>query len=557
MRDLLRLVLVAVMSFAVVGIAMLYSRGGDLGTSVRSFGSGAAAFASTVSESVGLSEPAPATPTAAAETETPQSPVHTLVLPRPNAAQWAGLAGFPDQAEVIFPLPRGQSFLSGALNLSFDTQLAEHGDGLLTLSVNGTPRGQVVLDSGRAQHQIRIALTPADLAGERIVLHMAGRGNTNSGQICPTDAANSGSAVTLSADSGLELQSDRPLADAVQALVIAPQPLVLSPGISSGDMALTIWANQMFNRSGIAARIGTAGNGETPVTISQNAVLAAGVASGNSLAGKSAVDQVIAAMGATVTQPVGWPVNVADLGAETIVKSFRGSRRWTIPFNAVDLPGGGLPEQFRLRLKTTPLADNNDWVVRISLNGNLIDTRRLAGATDTIAFDVPLPAERMLPANALVVELVDTTPNEGICTRGPDAQAQLQPESALLDLGGADAGWAKLVSDLASAADVGLEADPGLSAAQAARGGELLSMVLPRKAAVRFDGMGAVKLSMVSRQGLAQYLTGQAADASIKALLPGATGNAAPLLVDVPSAELGTALERLGPDDVVILISGL
>lgn len=554
MRDLLRLVLVAVMSFAVVGVAMVYSRGGDLGTSVRSLGSGAAAFASTVSESIGLAEPAPASPV---EAETAPTSTHTLVLPRPNAAQWAGLAGFPDQAEVTFPLPRGQSFVSGALNLNFDTQLAEHGDGLLTLSVNGTPRGQIVLDSGRAQHQIRIALTPADLAGERIVLHMAGRGNTNSGQICPTDAANSGSAVTLSADSGLELQSDQPLADAVQALVIAPQPLVLSPGVSTGDMALTVWANQLFNRSGIAARIGTAGAGETPVTISQNAVLAAGVATGNSLTGKTAVDQVIAAMGATVMQPAAWPVSVADLGAETIVKSFRGSRRWTIPFNAVDLPGGGLPEQFRLRLKTTPLAGSNDWVVRISLNGNLIDTRRLPGATDTIAFDVPLPAERMLPANALVVELVDTTPNEGICTRGPDAQAQLQPESALLDSVGADAGWARLVEDLARSTDIGLDADAGLSAAQAARAGEMLSMVLPRKAVVRFDGMGTVKLSMVSRQGLAQYLSGQAAEASIQALLPGATGNAAPLLVDVPSAELGAALERLGPDDVVILISEL
>ncbi len=550
MRDLLRLLLLAVMSFAVVGVAMVYSRGGDLGAAMRTLSNSTAGFVTTVGERVGLTEPTLDQPV--------QNDVHTLVLPRPNAAQWAGLAGFPDQAEVNFTLPRGQSFLAGALNLGFDTQLTEHGDGLLTLSVNGTPRGQIVLDSGRAQHRIRIELTPADLAADRIVLHMAGRGTTNSGQICPTDGANSGSAVTLTADSALELQSDRPLDDAVQALVIAPRPLVLQPGSSANDMALTIWANQLFNRSGIGARIGEAGRGETPVAVSQDAVVASGVASGNSLVGKSAVDQVIAAMGASTAQPPSWPVNVADLGAETIVKSFRGSRRWTIPFNAVDLPGGTLPEQFRLRLKTTPLAGNNDWVVRLSLNGNLIDTRRIAGTMDTISFDVPLPAERMLPANALVVELVDTTPNEGICTRGPDAQAQLQPESAFLNLASAEAGWARLVEDLASASDIGIEVASSLSLAQAARASELVSVILPRETAPRFDGLGSVRLTMVGQQDLAQYLTGLDAETAIKALVPPApTGNAAPVLVDVLDSKMGAVLERLGPEDVVIFISGL
>lgn len=550
MRDLLRLLFLAVLSFTIVGVALVYSRGGDLTTAIRTLGDGAADLAGNVGERVGLADP---DAVAAARIDT-----HTLTLPRPNAAQWAGLAGFPDQAEVIFPLPRGHSLLAGALNLSFDTQLAEHGDGLMTLSVNGTPRGQVVLESGRAQHRIRIELTPADLVGDRIVLHMAGRGNTNSGQICPTDAANSGSAVTLNPDSALELKSDHPLADAVQALVVAPQPLVLGPGTSEGDMALAIWANQMFNRSGIAARMGDAGAGETPVSISQNAVLAAGIPSGNSLMGKNAVDQVIAAMGVSAVQPLDWPVDVGALGAETIVKSFRGSRRWTIAFSAADLPGGALPEQFRLRLKTTPLSGHNDWVVRISLNGNLINTRRLAGTTDTIAFDVPLPPERMLPSNALVVELVDTTPNQGICTRGPDAQAQLQPESALLNFASANSGWAKLVEDLVAATDIGLAADPDLSLAQAARAGEMLSMILSRQAAPRFDGEGAVKLTMTGRHGLTHHLTGLSVETSIKAFLPSSTpGNRAPVLLDVSVAELGTALKRLGPDDVVIIISGL
>src|SRR5690606_6183722 len=125
---------------------------------------------------------------------------HTLSLARPMAASWVGLAGFPDQSEIVFRIPRGEAWLSGALELVFDTQLTEHGDGLPTLSVTGTPRGQLVLDSGRNTQRARIELTAADLGSDRLVLHMSGRGTTNSGQICPTDAANSGSAVTLAAE---------------------------------------------------------------------------------------------------------------------------------------------------------------------------------------------------------------------------------------------------------------------------------------------------------------------------------------------------------------------
>jgi hypothetical protein len=542
MRDLFRLVAIAALSFAVVGIAMVYSRGGDIATTVRSVSEGVSGVVSDVGDMI-----------AGTPADEADAPLHSLSLMRPNATQWVGLAGFPDQTEIGFALPRGGHFVSGALDLSFDTQLTQHGDGLMTLSVNGTPRGQVVLDSGRATHQVRIALTPADLAGERVVLHMAGRGTTNSGQICPTDAANSGSAVTLTADSRLELISDRPLTDAVGALAVAPQPLAVAPGGSEGDMALAIWASQQLDRSGIATRLGEAGSGETAIEVSDHAVAAAGMSATNLLVGQRAVDRLIDTAGAATPLPAAWPVSVADLGAETIVKTFRGSRRWSIPFAAADLPGGGLPDQFRLRLKTTPLAGDNDWVVRLSLNGNLIETRRLAGRSDTIALDVGLPAERLLPRNALVVELVDTTPNEGICTRAPDAQAQLQPESALVDLRPADGGWAGLIEALAAAPGISLAATDNLTLAQASRAGALLSMVLPRAADMRFDGEGAVHLSVVGRAGLAQHLAG-VEDGGVTAILPAGTALAA---IPVPGAEFGAALERLGPDDVVILATGL
>lgn len=545
MRDLFRLVAVALMSFAVVGFAMLYSRGGDVRTTFEAVSQSVTGLAADASQAISGGGDVP---------EESAVTGHPLSVPRPNAARWAGLAGFPDQSEVSFPLPRGGDYLSGTLNLVFDAQLTEHGDGLMTLSVNGSQRGQVVLDAGRATHQVQIELTPSDLVGDRVVLHMAGRGTTNSGQMCPTDAANSGSAVTLSAQSRLDLVASQPLADPLARLAAAPQPFVLTaPQLE--DKAMAVWANQYLNRFGMASRIGTVGSGETPITVSAlGAISVAGVAEENRLVGQGAVQQLVAATGA-VLPPLAWPVSVADLGAETTVKTFRSTRRWQVPFRAADLPGGALPEQFNLRLKTTPLAGDNDWVVRVSLNGNLVETRRFAGNVDTIVLDMALPPERMEPANTLVVDLVDTSPGIGTCPRPPEAQAQLLPESGLVDLAAATDGWAGLIESLARAPEITLSVASGLADTQLGQASDMLSGLLPRQARMRFEGNTGTRLIVSERAGLAQALSGIAVTDAVKVIVPArrATGALGPDVLTLPSVELGTALEGLKQDDVVII----
>lgn len=542
MRDLVRLLVVGVMSLAIVGVAMIYSRGGDLNSAMQSLTAGVSGVFADVTESV-------------SGTDETRAETYQLSLTRPNAARWVGLAGFPDQTEVSFPLPPGGQYLSGRLNLDFDTQLTAEGDGLMTLSVNGTARGQVVLDSGRANHQVQIDLTPADLAGDRVVLHLAGRGTTGGGQICPTDAVNAGSAVTLSADSRLELTSDRPLPNATSALVVAPQPFVLTSEPTSGGIAFAIWANQQFNRAGIASRIGTAGAGETAIRVSDHTTIAAGMASGSVLAGQGAVDQVIAASGAVLPPLTTWPVSVTDLGAETTVKTFRGSRRWTIPFNAADLPHGALPDQFSLRLATTPLAGTADWLLRITLNGNLIDTQRIAGSADAISRAITLPPERLLPKNALQVELIDTTTSDSLCARLPDVQAQLLPESQFSDTAPATMAWASLIENLAASRQVSIDAWSGLTPAQANSASAVLASILPRTTQLPFGAQGAITLTVTDRANFAQQLSAISAGTPIQAILPAASASL--LVVAVPSPELGAALQRLGPDDVIILATGL
>lgn len=267
------------------------------------------------------------------------------------------------------------------------------------------------------------------------------------------------------------------------------------------------------------------------------------------------MNQLIATTGTAAVLPSAWPVSVADLGGETTVKTFRGSRRWTIAFNAADLPGGALPEQFNLRLATTPLADDNQWLVRVSLNGNLVDAQRIPGSVDTITQSIALPIERMLPKNTMIVELVDTTPSEGVCSRPPEAEAQLLPESGFNDTAAASLAWADLIERLGTSPQISISADTALSAAQSGRASALLSAVLPRSANFSYDGQGSLALSITDLGNLAQQLNRHADSIGIKAILPGV--NAALDVVSVPSAEFSIALKRLGPDDVIILATGL
>jgi len=548
MRDLFRLIALALISCAIVGAAMIYSRDGDLGASIRNVASTAGETLSVVGQKLAGAE-------AGASDNAAEGNSFPVTIGRAKAAQWVGLAGFPDQTELVFPIPAGATYQSGALVLSFDTQLTEVGDGLLTVSVDGTPRRQIVLEGGNASHQLRIELTAAELVLDRIVLGLAGRGTTNSGQICPVDAANSGSAVTLSADSRLELRADQPLTDAVDALLAAPSPLVLDGGQTASDSAMVAWANQQLNRGGVAARIGVAGAAETPVTLVDHAASAAGVATRNQLIGQQAIAQLIKAAGAAMPVPSAWPVTAADLGAETSVRSFRGSRRWTIGFAAADLPGGHLPEQFMVRLKATPLADDNDWVVRVTLNGNLIETRRLDGSADSIAFAVDLPEARLQPSNDLMVELVDTTGNEGVCRKASDAQAQLLPESALSDTSPPSTEWAELIEQIAAAPHISITSSAPLGDAHGAQASALLAMLLPRQAKVRFDGDAAVKLDMVDRAGFAATVAKLPVGQSVVAALP-ARGKAAMTVVALPSPDFAAALAQLEADDVFVIIAG-
>src|SRR5690606_5568529 len=102
-------------------------------------------------------------------------------------------------------------------------------------------------------------------------------------------------------------------------------------------------------------------------------------------------------------------------------------------------------------LRASQLADGNEWIVRVSLNGNLLQAARLPGNVPDIFLAIDLPVALQGLNNTIEVELVDTSPVQGTCRAAPDAQAQLMPQSRLVASASQPSnGWGALVRRLAT-----------------------------------------------------------------------------------------------------------
>src|SRR5690554_4511560 len=97
MRDLLRLLAIAVLVFAIVGFAMIYSRDSAFRYGLASFLSGTGgAISRGFSDLTGLGR----------GSDEPALETASLRIMRPNQTAWVGLTGFPDQTAVHFSVPQ-------------------------------------------------------------------------------------------------------------------------------------------------------------------------------------------------------------------------------------------------------------------------------------------------------------------------------------------------------------------------------------------------------------------------------------------------------------------
>jgi hypothetical protein len=225
-----------------------------------------------------------------------------------------------------------------------------------------------------------------------------------------------------------------------------------------------------------------------------------------------------------------------------------------------------MPTRLDLALKTSELVAGSEWVVRVSLNNNLLETRRFDGKIGDIALPIALPIERQGLVNSIQIELVDTSPNDSICRAAPDAQAQLLPETKLT-AGEAQPvdGWGATVRQLAAAPSIDLTVEGSLDAAGASRAAAMLGQFLPVRSTVTFgDDASPMRLTVVDANAIGEAMR---LSANL-GVAPGSVASKGQLLVmsstsltgtdiavhrleDADSAALASALKR---DDVAILV---
>ena len=213
-----------------------------------------------------------------------------------------------------------------------------------------------------------------------------------------------------------------------------------------------------------------------------------------------------------------------------------------------------MPRRFAIDLKTSTLAPGNDWVVRVSLNGNLLKTERFDGQEDMISLDVTLPSEIQTLSNAILIELIDTSPNDSICRAGPDAQAQLLPTSRLTPQGVQPAeGWPQMVRALAADQTIGLKVATALSRGEARTAAALLGSFLPVRSSVVFGtevDTAPAKIEMTTAGGLAGQFGAGAQ--TIWLVVPNEDKD--PTLIAVADPRAAALIEHLDDNAAVMLI---
>ena len=158
----------------------------------------------------------------------------------------------------------------------------------------------------------------------------------------------------------------------------------------------------------------------------------------------------------TATSPAA-TVGLADLGVDVSQAQIAESRSWPAAYSLADLPGGRLPKALRVGLRLPASSEDITWILNVSLNGELIASRRLEALTDTV--EVPIPPESQRLRNDLKVTVQRDRTTGGCTVRTTTYPIQLTSESALVLGDDPGAGFTALPQKFAGGLDVRLPAD--------------------------------------------------------------------------------------------------
>ncbi|MEV0332219.1 hypothetical protein [Nocardia sp. NPDC050717] len=164
-------------------------------------------------------------------------------------------------------------------------------------------------------------------------------------------------------------------------------------------------------------------------------------------------------------------VSLIALGAEAGEVQITENHTWRARFSLADLPGGRIPAGVRVALQLPAAPPDLVWLLNVDLNGQFLDSRRLAPTRDPVV--VPLPPEALSMRNTLTLTVQRDRDLGGCDVRITPYPMQLLGSSGL-DLGDdPGAGFTALPRELGPRPAI------HLSAADPADTVELLTAAVP------------------------------------------------------------------------------
>ncbi|WAJ28166.1 hypothetical protein [Antarcticirhabdus aurantiaca] len=435
----------------------------------------------------------------------PTATTSDIFIQRFNRNGWSGLAGFPDRTEIRFPLPPNVPARSGTLYLDLRTQLSQVGDGRLSISINDRTVEEFVLDRGRHDRHFVLTLDQADLQRPFVRVGLRSVGSTGGGQICPVGAVNAASSVEVLPSSGLALDLAEPVRDPAARLALLSEPFAIAYPADPQGQAIAAWTSAYLERLGLGSQF------VTDSALAQLALLPEGAAALSDVdaaigLGAPSGQQYLGALRTPrprLLEDAPWPVAIERFTNDTLAVTFRGGRRWSIPYYLADMPGGAAPSAITFSIRTGGFAEADALIARVTLNGNLLTSARLSNAPNDQQLRVDLPAQYQGLSNVLELAIVDVSPKPDICAERPEFEAQLLPESSFERGIDEEAAKLALVRILGSAGGISLQqpdAAAGPSSTEAF--GDLLAHVMPLRIPPSFQSPQRIAIELVSGSAL-------------------------------------------------------
>ena len=158
---------------------------------------------------------------------------------------------------------------------------------------------------------------------------------------------------------------------------------------------------------------------------------------------------------ATPERPAGRTVTLQSLGVDTSVQKLTDSRSWFATYSLADLPGGPVPTEVALDFQLPLATDDARWLVQVRLNGQLVDSVRLAGDLTAQSVRARIPEGLETLRNQLTVTLLRDRDLGGCNVRQTSYDVQLLPTSSLV-LDGTGLGFTAVPALLAGGFEVQL-----------------------------------------------------------------------------------------------------